>query len=236
MMPPERPTRRALRASGLWTPTEPDRSGRTEWSGRADWTDSPATSSGATGSGRHGMVRQEGTDDAGWLLSDALLLSLIRVTGTLDDPCALSDLIAAADALYHLIPSRQEIEHGMSRLLPAGLARYDSRGFASTPLGRATVARARGGSVSRIEALHVILARIPVIPMRWTLDERAYDAVVLEYRHDLWRTYRRQGQVRGGIRGLGGIGRGGMGGGMGQGGGGFGGIDQGGGTGMGSWR
>ncbi len=138
-------------------------------------------------------------DDAGvWILSDALVLATIRVTGTPERPAGLLDLVAAADAMHHLILSADMIEHAISLLLPAGLVTVDDVGFAVTEAGRRIVAQARGGPSGdpavRVQSLHRLLEEVLVVPIPWALDRPTYDAVVLDYRHSLWETFRAPGR------------------------------------------
>jgi hypothetical protein len=130
----------------------------------------------------------------GWLLSDALLLATIRVTGTPQRPAGLMDLVAAADAMHHLILSAEMIDHAVPRLIAADLATVDDVGFAPTPRGRLLVAQARGGPdgdpAARLESLLRLLEPLEVDPQPWVLDRDFFDAVVLDYRHSLWQTFR----------------------------------------------
>jgi hypothetical protein len=139
-------------------------------------------------------MRSTGTPTGDWILSDALVLATIRVTGVPESPAGLLDLVAAADAMHHLILSAEMIEHAISRLVAAGLATVDDVGFAATPAGRRLVARARGGPggdpADRVHSLFLLLQSVPVTPIPWLLDRPTFDAVVLDYRHRLWETFR----------------------------------------------
>lgn len=127
----------------------------------------------------------------GWVYTDACVLAAIRVTGTPEEPATVADLVAAGDFLHNMILSPQEIEHAVGRLLAAMLITADERGLAITPLGRQVVARARGGTVTRMEALLQILNLLRVRPMPWSLDLHAYEAACLEHRHRYWKQYGR---------------------------------------------
>jgi hypothetical protein len=139
--------------------------------------------------------------DAGWALSDAWLLAAVRVTGTPRDPGSLVDLIAAADTLHRVIFSLAEIEHAVTRLLPAGLMTLavlpadvscaDRTGYAATPAGRALVARGRGGANDRMRVLLGFLEEIDVVPTAWSLPAQVYRAACLDYRRTFWEEYRR---------------------------------------------
>ncbi len=132
----------------------------------------------------------------GWVLSDAWVLSAIRVTGTPEQPASLPDLIAAGDFLHQAILSPSEIEHAVGRLAAAMLITVDERGLAITPVGREVVARARPGTSSRAEALVQILRLLRVNPMPWHIDIREYEAACLEHRHRFWKAYGRRGGRR----------------------------------------
>lgn len=128
----------------------------------------------------------------GWVVSDAWVLSAVRVTGTPEQPAVLADLIAAGDFLHQAILSPTEIEHAVGRLVAAMLITVDERGFAITPVGREVVARARPGRLSRTEALVQILHLLRVRPMPWQIDIREYEAACLEHRHRFWKAYGRR--------------------------------------------
>ncbi|HVN10906.1 MAG TPA: hypothetical protein VMT69_02350 [Kineosporiaceae bacterium] len=140
-------------------------------------------------------MREPG-DSAGatWVLSDAVVLATARLSGTADAPASLWELIANADAVFHLIPSADEIEAALSRLVGAGLVTVGDLGIHVERLGRELVARARGGAdgdpMTRVVDLLGLLQHVPTEPMPWYLDRDVYEAVTLEYRHSLWETYR----------------------------------------------
>lgn len=129
-----------------------------------------------------------------WALADAVVLATARLSGTHTAPAGLPELIANADAVFHLIPSAAEIESALSRLVGAGLVTVGELGIAVEPLGRELVARARGTAggdpMTRVASLLTLLREIPTEPVPWQLDREVYDAVTLEYRHRLWETYR----------------------------------------------
>jgi hypothetical protein len=158
------------------------------------------TAAGAGAGAGPGAGDLQGAGDPGWLISDALVLAIVRITGTVERPASLMDLVAATDAMYHLILTAEMIEHAMSRLLPAALATVDDVGFAPTPQGRRLVAHARGrpggDPGARIESLLRLLETVPVTPVPWALHRPTYDAVVLDYGHSLWQTFRAPGRRR----------------------------------------
>lgn len=129
-----------------------------------------------------------------WVIGDARVLATIRVTGTFERPASLLDLIAACDAMQHLILGADEIEHAVRYLVGADLIAVGGDGFAATPAGRRLVARARGrpggDPAARMESLLRLLEPIAVVPIDWTLDRRAYRAVTLDYQHSVWETFR----------------------------------------------
>src|SRR3954454_18233191 len=91
------------------------------------------------------MQPARGCPEGAWVRPDARVLATARLTGTPDAPAALPDLIANADAVFHFIPSADELEGALSRLIGAGLVTVGDLGIAVEPLGRELVARARGG-------------------------------------------------------------------------------------------
>ncbi len=153
---------------------------------------SPALDGHADTPGADPAMTPSLTPDAdGWVYTDACVLAAIRVTGTPEEPATVADLVTAGDFLHNMILSPQEIEHAVGRLLAAMLITVDERGLAITPLGRQVVARARGGTVTRNEALLQILNLLRVRPLPWTLDLHAYEAACLEHRHRFWKQYGR---------------------------------------------
>ena len=132
--------------------------------------------------------------DPVWVLPDAVVLATARLSGTPEAPAGLPELIANADAVLHFIPTADEIEGALSRLVGAGLVVVGPLGIAVEPFGRELVARARGGTdgdpMTRVRNLLALLEHIPTDPVRWYLDREVYEAVTLEYRHSLWETYR----------------------------------------------
>lgn len=140
------------------------------------------------------MPEAGGSDDSIWVLSDAIVLATARLSGTHEVPAGLPELIANADAVFHFIPTADEIEGALSRLVGAGLVSVGDLGIAVERLGRELVARARGGPegdpMLRVHSLLALLEHIPTDPVPWFLDREVYEAVTLEYRHSLWETYR----------------------------------------------
>lgn len=139
------------------------------------------------------MQEAEGSH-ARWVLADAVVLATARLSGTRDRPVDLPDLIANADAVFHLIPSATEIEGALGRLLGAGLISVGDHGIAIEPPGRDLVARSRGADrgdpMERVRSLLALLEHVPTDPVPWDLDREVYEAVTLEYRHRVWETFR----------------------------------------------
>jgi hypothetical protein len=139
-------------------------------------------------------VREAEGPDARWVLADAVVLATARLSGTHDRPAGLPDLIANADAVFHVIPSAAEIEGALGRLLGAGLISVGEHGIVVERLGRELVARSRGtdrgDSMERVRSLLALLEHVPTDPVPWELDRAVYQAVTLEYRHRVWETYR----------------------------------------------
>jgi hypothetical protein len=147
------------------------------------------------GNGLSGSAVQDAQGvDVRWVLPDAVVLATARLSGTHDRPAGLSDLIANADAVFHLIPSALDIEGALGRLLGAGLVSVGEHGIAVEPLGRELVARARGTDsgdpMERVRSLLSLLEHVPTDPVPWELDREVYEAVTLEYQHRVWETYR----------------------------------------------
>src|SRR3954469_3168475 len=90
------------------------------------------------------MQRAEPTADGRWALGDAVVLATARLSGTHDRPAGLPDLIANADAVFHLIPSAVDIEGALARLVGAARISVGKHGSVVEPLGRELVARSRG--------------------------------------------------------------------------------------------
>jgi len=140
-----------------------------------------------------------------WTRSDAWVLAAVRLCGTTEAPGALFGLVAACDALHHLIVSKDELEHAVQLLLGAGLVTVTGLEFGVTMQGRALVAaavrstlgtsRSRGAAAeARVDALFAALSDIPVEPVDWTVPGRAYESACLEYRHTMWTEHRRTGR------------------------------------------
>jgi hypothetical protein len=131
---------------------------------------------------------------AQWILTDAVVLATARLTGTPERPAGLPDLIANADAVFHLIPSAAEIEGALGRLLGAGLISVGEHGISVELPGRELVARSRGTDrgdpMERVRSLLALLEHVPTEPVPWDLDREVYQAVTLEYRHRVWETFR----------------------------------------------
>ena len=148
---------------------------------------------GGNGLSRSAVPGAQGSE-VRWVLPDAVVLATARLSGTHDRPAGLPDLIANADALFHLIPSALDIEGALGRLLGAGLVSVGEHGIAVEPLGRELVARARGADggdpMERVRSLLALLEHVPTDPVPWEVDREVYEAVTLEYRHRVWETYR----------------------------------------------
>jgi hypothetical protein len=138
------------------------------------------------------MTASLSPDSDGWVYTDACVLAAVRVTGTPEEPATIADLVAAGDFLHNMILSPEEIEHAVGRLLAAMLITSDERGLAVTPVGREVVARARGGTVTRMEALLQILNLLRVRPVPWQVNRHEYEAACLEHRHRFWKAYGRR--------------------------------------------
>jgi hypothetical protein len=142
-----------------------------------------------------------------WTQPDAWVLAAVRLCGTTDEPGNLFALVAACDALHHLIVSRDDLEHAVQLLLGAELITVSGLGYGVTPAGRSLVAgavrstlgtsRSRGAAAeARVNALLEALSATPASPVAWHVDENAYEAACLEYRHTMWTEHRRSNQRR----------------------------------------
>ena len=149
--------------------------------------------SGGNALSRWAVQEAEGSH-AQWVLADAVILATARLSGTHDRPAGLPDLIANADAVFHLIPSAAEIEGALGRLLGAGLISVGEHGIAVEPPGRELVARSRGTDrgdpMERVRSLLTLLEHVSTEPVPWDLDREVYETVTLEYRHRVWETFR----------------------------------------------
>ncbi len=149
--------------------------------------------SGGNALSRWGVQEAEGSH-AQWVLADAVILATARLSGTHDRPAGLPDLIANADAVFHLIPSAAEIEGALGRLLGAELISVGEHGITVELPGRELVARSRGTDrgdpMERVRSLLALLEHVPTEPVPWNLDREVYEAVTLEYRHRVWETFR----------------------------------------------
>lgn len=96
--------------------------------------DSPAT--------RHSV----GVAD-GWSFKDAWLLTALGQFGRAG--CELTELLGAADALNHDVPSSQDLERGLGRLIASGLASAHDQRLMIAPAGGTCIAVGEAACSSR---------------------------------------------------------------------------------------
>jgi hypothetical protein len=114
-----------------------------------------------------------------WEFADAWLATAVAVQ---DQPCDLTGVIAAGDALNHAIFLREEIEQAVRRLVGAGLLRVSDDGnFSLTSAGADLVGRRQGGWFEQIDSVLEVLRQIPVEEGAFSLPDEAVRSAYLEY-------------------------------------------------------
>ncbi len=98
----------------------------------------------------------------GWAFGDAWFATALAV---LDRPAALAEILAAADAINHAIPTEDEIVHAVQLLDGCGLLdlMHDGR-LRLTASGRALLERRTGGLVGQTGSVERLLRKIPPTP------------------------------------------------------------------------
>jgi hypothetical protein len=96
---------------------------------------------------------------------------------------SLADVLAAADFLYHSVPTREELEESIRRLAGAGLLTIDDDLVAVAPTGEQLWrTRPFSGLSSAVVTLQTQLNRSSEPgDTDWRLDEQTYAAAVREY-------------------------------------------------------
>jgi hypothetical protein len=117
---------------------------------------------------------------AEWSFADAWLMISASHFG--DNGCDLSELIAAADAYNHSIPTDDEIQHGVGRLMASGLMAESAGRLQLTKTGHALAERARGSTFERAPNLLRLLAQRSCTEGRWTLPPGAVQDAYDRYR------------------------------------------------------
>ena len=87
-------------------------------------------------------------DQSGWTFSDAWVLTAVAIS---EAPCALTDLVAAADGINHAILLDAEVERAVSKLMGSGLVDVTPDLVLDlTPTGSALVSREAAASSRRL--------------------------------------------------------------------------------------
>ncbi|MEJ3747753.1 hypothetical protein WEI85_31230 [Actinomycetes bacterium KLBMP 9797] len=132
--------------------------------------------------------------DAGWRWSDAWIFVSVVIGGGAGrhlraantrrpEGVALADLLATAAHLNEVIPTRDDIEIAVHRLVGAGLVRVTDGFLGLTPAGeRLWRGRPRRALETAVDGIHGVLNRsVPPGDASWSLSEQDYAAAVREY-------------------------------------------------------
>lgn len=128
-----------------------------------------------------------------WTWSDAWLLTAAYFTG--ENPVSLRVLIGAGDGINHAIFTDNELDHGMTRLTAAGLARLEGETIVLTDQGVhlcEDAVKASGYTRDAMKAVEVALREIdltgkdvdPVV-----VPKPAVVAAIEQYHKDFARNY-----------------------------------------------
>jgi hypothetical protein len=100
-----------------------------------------------------------------------------------DAKATLADLLAAADFLHHCLPSRDELQESVRRLVGAGLLKVDEDMVEVAPAGEHLWrTRPFSGLSSAVLTLQTQLNKASAPgDSDWRLDEPTYSAAVREY-------------------------------------------------------
>jgi hypothetical protein len=113
-----------------------------------------------------------------WTWPDAWVLA---ATSDLAEGCTLSELMGAADAINHAVPTRDELASALGALIAAGLIEVKDGRFRTTDAGRAIKKHWRGGLFGWSESLLPQLERLPRATDEFSLTEAAVQAAYTEY-------------------------------------------------------
>lgn len=126
-----------------------------------------------------------------WDIADAWLLAAISKARP--DPAGagptLAEVLSAAEWINHAIPTRDETELAIRRLLGAGLIAVDATAdhLRVTEAGQQVLRRWRHGLFGWIDALPPALRRLgPPRPAEWPLPPDAYEPAVEQALQALW--------------------------------------------------
>jgi hypothetical protein len=115
-----------------------------------------------------------------WQFSDALFATAVPMCA--DEPRELYDVLAAADAINHLILTRDEIEQAVRRLNGADLLHADRCTFRLTDTGHDLLNRRRGWTVrAQVRSTRRLLDEIPVREIEWHIWDSEFVNAVAEY-------------------------------------------------------
>ena len=113
----------------------------------------------------------------GWGRSDVWILVAIEHAAGRRRRADLAGVLRAADEVNQTLPTHEELEGALRRLLGAHLAVEDDLHFAPTPNGRRLVREARGdrGTENFAEVEERLRALAPPREADWHLDEAAFE-------------------------------------------------------------
>jgi hypothetical protein len=132
-----------------------------------------------------------------WGMPDAWLLAAIRTARTdpAGDGASLVEVLSAADGINHAVPTRDETELAIQRLLGAGLIAVNETAghLRVTEAGQQVLRRWRHGAFGWIDALPPALRRLgPPRPAEWSLPSDVYEQAI----EQALQAYERERQAR----------------------------------------
>ncbi|MDG4771888.1 hypothetical protein [Solwaraspora sp. WMMD792] len=132
--------------------------------------------------------------DEGWAWSDAWIFVSTVIAGKVGrhrrsplsrrpEGVRLVDVLTTAEHLNQAIPTREEIETGVRRLLGAGLVSVSDGWFQVTEAGEQLWRdRPRSGLTTTVDSVHGVLdQRYTTAEAEWQLDDQDHAAAMLEY-------------------------------------------------------
>lgn len=132
--------------------------------------------------------------DEGWAWSDAWIFVSLVIAGKVGrhrrspdsrrpEGVRLVDVLATAEHLNQAIPTREEIETGVRRLVGADLVSVRDGWFQVTAAGeRLWRDRPRSGLTTTVDSVHGVLnRRYPATDGDWRLDDQDHAAAMVEY-------------------------------------------------------
>jgi hypothetical protein len=112
-------------------------------------------------------------------------------------PSSLQDILATADAINHAIPTRDELNNALNRLLAAGYVVEHGGNFDATDAARAEYSKVKEprtpmlDELERIKTLLVNHAPLASVPRRVNISVSSLEAACGAYKEALWEQYRR---------------------------------------------